>query len=295
VGWSVPGRRQFLIPSLLLTVLFLRFFWSFRESSRLTALSPDGRFVVSQSGAVGFEPGDESSEDLRLWDIDRQSVCILGSHSDRVSSCVFTPDGTRIVSASADRTLKIWDVASGTNLATLTGHTLDVTHCVVSPDGRLIGSASLDTTLRTWDASSGAALRTFTGHTGPLLSCAFSPDGQVIASTDGTLKLWEVATGNQLGDFGAGWNFTRVVWARDGDRLILTTEGGQTVLIETKNLIPSPLCVTAWRSAPAGANWIDCPVCGNRQSIAECDLGTVVICARCERRFQLNHFTIQTL
>ena len=73
-----------------------------------------------------------------------------------VIGCAVSPDGTWIVSASEDKTLKIWDAATGAERATLTGHTDVVNGCAVSPDGTWIVSASGDHTLKIWDAATGA-------------------------------------------------------------------------------------------------------------------------------------------
>src|SRR5450759_5314318 len=68
----------------------------------------------------------------------------LAGHTASVTACAVSPDGTWIVSASADETLKIWDVASGRERATLADHTDSVLGCAVSPDGTWIVSASDD-------------------------------------------------------------------------------------------------------------------------------------------------------
>ena len=68
------------------------------------------------------------------------------------------PDGSRIVSASEDKTLKVWDAASETQPSTAKGHTDAVLGCAYSPDGSRIVSASWDKTLKVWDVASGAEL-----------------------------------------------------------------------------------------------------------------------------------------
>ena len=83
-----------------------------------------------------------------------------------MNGCAVSPDGTWIVSASYDNTLKIWDAATGAERATLTGHTGSVNGCAVSPDGTWIVSASDDNTLKIWDAATGTERATLTGHTG---------------------------------------------------------------------------------------------------------------------------------
>jgi nucleoside phosphorylase len=107
-----------------------------------------------------------------------------------------TPDGRHVVSASADRTLKVWELASGRAVATLRGHTRWVNACAVTPDGRHVVSASSDHTLKVWELASGRAVATLQGHTHVVSACAVTPDGRhvVSASADQTLKVWDLAT-----------------------------------------------------------------------------------------------------
>src|SRR5450759_1000680 len=92
-------------------------------------------------------------------------VRTLTGHGASVTACAVSPDGTWIVSASGDKTLKIWDAATGRELHTLTGHTKSVRACAVSPDGTWIVSASSDKTLKIWDVATGTERTTLTGHT----------------------------------------------------------------------------------------------------------------------------------
>jgi len=105
-----------------------------------------------------------------------------------------------LASGSSDKTIKLWDVASGRELRTLAGHTSDVWCIAFSPDGKVLASASLDKTIKLWDVASGRELRTLSGHTDWVDSVAFSPDGKVLASgsDDTTIKLWDVASGREL-------------------------------------------------------------------------------------------------
>jgi WD40 repeat protein len=75
----------------------------------------------------------------------------LAGHTNPVNGVAVTPDGSRAVSASGDRTLKVWDLASGVELHTLTGHTESVRGVAVTPDGSRAVSASYDKTLKVWD------------------------------------------------------------------------------------------------------------------------------------------------
>ncbi|WP_437553965.1 TIR domain-containing protein [Sorangium sp. So ce367] len=135
---------------------------------------------------------------VRIWTgVERT----LSGHSAQVAACALSPDGQRIVSASGDKTLKVWDLATGQLLSTLEGHSAQVTACALSPDGQRIVSASYDRTLKVWDLATGELLFTLEGHSGWVNACALSPDGQriVSASADSTLKVWNAATGECLG------------------------------------------------------------------------------------------------
>ena len=103
----------------------------------------------------------------------------------------FSPDGTLIVTASADKTARVWDAASRRTVVTLAGHQGPVNSSVFSPDGTYIVTASDDKTARVWEADSGRAVVTLVGHDGEVKSAAFSGDGgQVVtASWDSTARI----------------------------------------------------------------------------------------------------------
>ena len=76
-------------------------------------------------------------------------------HTDWVDGVAVTPDGDKVISASDDLTLKVWDLKSGKELRTLRGHTDSVNGVAVTPDGGNVISASHDQTLKVWDLKSG--------------------------------------------------------------------------------------------------------------------------------------------
>jgi WD40 repeat protein len=110
----------------------------------------------------------------------------------------FSPDGTRVVTASNDATARIWDAKTGAALATLK-HELSVNSAKFSPDGTRVVTASQDNTARLWDAKTGATLATLE-HGFYVTRATFSPDGThvVTASADKTARLWDAKTGIAL-------------------------------------------------------------------------------------------------
>ena len=123
----------------------------------------------------------------------------LTGHSETVFSVAYSPDGRYLASGSKDKTIKIWEVATGKGLRTLTGHSGVVLSVAYSPDGRYLASGSQDKTIKIWEVATGK-VRTLTGHYMTFWSVAYSPDGRYLASGswDKTIKIWEVATGKEL-------------------------------------------------------------------------------------------------
>ncbi len=80
----------------------------------------------------------------------------LAGHSRAVMGCAFSPDGSFAVTASADRTARVWDVGSGRERAILAGHLEQVNACAMSPDGAFAVTASSDGTLGIWDPATGS-------------------------------------------------------------------------------------------------------------------------------------------
>ena len=136
-----------------------------------------------------------------------------------VKSVVYSPDGRYLASGSGDDTIKIWEVATGKELRTLTGHSSLVSSVVYSPDGRYLAGGSWDNTIKIWEVATGKELRTLTGHSYQVTSVVYSPDGRYLASGDsfGTIKIWQVATGTELRNLtGYYLPVNSVVYSPDG-------------------------------------------------------------------------------
>ena len=121
-------------------------------------------------------------------------------HQARVVSAAFSPDGTRVVTASSDGTARVWDAASGTPVTRPLVHQAAVMSAAFSPDGTRVVTASGDKTARMWDAATGTPLTRPLEHQAAVVSAAFSPDGTrvVTASWDMTARVWDAATGTPV-------------------------------------------------------------------------------------------------
>jgi WD40 repeat protein len=150
-------------------------------------------------------------------------VAVLFGHRETVTTAAYSPDGTRIVTASYDKTARIWDARTGAPLAVLSGHADAVHSAAYSPDGSRIVTASFDKTARIWDARSGAPLAVLSGHGNNVNSAAYSPDGSriITASFDKTVRIWDARSGAQLAVlFGHGDIASSAAYSPDGSRIV---------------------------------------------------------------------------
>jgi DNA-binding beta-propeller fold protein YncE len=193
--------------------------------------SPDGKVLVLADQL-----------ELNLWNIDTGMKIVTltePSHALLVSAKL-SPDGRTLASARQGNKINLWDVASGKVSATLEGEsTTEPTSIAFSPDGKMLavgtgkaegGAAAAGVTL--WDVGSRKKTAQFKGHTGPVASVAFSPDGKLLASgsNDGTVKLWDAATGKNTTTLkvdGVGvTGMEAVAFSPDGKTLAAASSGG---------------------------------------------------------------------
>jgi WD40 repeat protein len=151
---------------------------------------------------------------------ERFSCTVSLKHEGEVTTAVFSPDSSKILTASADKTAKLWDLR-GNVLADLNQHKGWVNSAVFSPDGSKILTAARDKTAKLWDLN-GNVLADLNQHRRWVSCAVFSPDGSKIltASVDNTAKLWDLQ-GNVLADLNqhTGWVIS-AVFSPDGSKIL---------------------------------------------------------------------------
>jgi WD40 repeat protein/serine/threonine protein kinase len=167
------------------------------------AYSPDGKLLASSSGNDVDKKGIVKIVDARTMG----TLSTLTQHTGRVTGVAFSPDSKLLATCSMDRTIKLWEAATGKLQATRAGHTAGVNAVSFNPDGTRLASAGADRTVKLWDVNPhltlphprgegrvGGETVTCQGHVAEVSSLAFSRDGRTLGTgdRDGTVKLWDV-------------------------------------------------------------------------------------------------------
>lgn len=167
----------------------------------------------------------ENSQTLKQTD-GWQLIDQIG-HVDAINEISFSPDGSRLLSASNDKTVRVWDACTGACLKVLRGHTDSVTSASFSPDGNHILTASHDESIRIWNGRSGELVNTLVSGIGQVFSAMYSCDGSSILTVNGyqSINVWDSENGNHKFELKFKSDYPEgVIFSPDG-KYILTFGG----------------------------------------------------------------------
>lgn len=217
-----------------------------RNQSRFIAekvlnLINEGNSYIARLLAIEVLPKDldyperpytiEAEKALRLASLNESAV--LEGHTDNVLSVKFSPDGLYIASASADRTIRLWDTMTGKQIKILMGHSDSVFSVAYSPDGTKLASCSEDMTIRIWNVKNGSLIKTIQGLDVASDSIEFSPNGKQIitARWDKSVHIRDSQTGELLSVLKGHTDFvSSISYSADG-KYIATGSHDNTICI----------------------------------------------------------------
>jgi WD40 repeat protein len=211
------------------------------------SFSPDGLRLVTACGDLSVNQ-DPQPAAAQIWDVSTgKPMGTPMEHENSIRFAGFSPDGSRVVTASLDFTVRVWDGSSGQPMGVPMHHDDWVNSASFSPNGSRLVTASMDDTARLWDASTGKPVGRQMLHTAQVLSACFSPDGTRVltASEDKTARLWDARTGQAISEpIRAGDVVNSAVFSPDGT-CVLTASQDKTAQI-WDILPPNKAVAPAW-------------------------------------------------
>jgi WD40 repeat protein len=209
------------------------------------AFSPDGARLATAS----------SDTTAKVWDTKtgRELLTLTGHAAyapggsglpfHGVADVVFSPDGTRLATAGADGSVRVWDAATGAELLTLVSGIGMISDIDFNPDGSRLAIADwTEGLIKVWEISQaldtgleasataimGQELFSVAGHSGPIYGLTFSPDGTYLATAgqDNTARVWDAETGQELLILTGPSNLWDVAFSPDGKYLATANQDG---------------------------------------------------------------------
>ncbi len=172
-----------------------------------------------------------------VWEIPGGRLVARPRGDSDIVRLASSPDGELLAAACHDDTIRLWDLASGREVARLAGHGGRILCLAFSADGKRLASGSHDETVRVWDLAGRGAVRLLKGHGGRVNAVCFSPDGRRLVSfgADRAVKIWDLHTGQEVLSL-PGYSAAAgdLAFSPDGKHLALFTQDGTAAVWDSE-------------------------------------------------------------
>ncbi len=216
------------------------------RSVERAALDPGGKRVaigciIKPPASMGGKPTPISKKNgtLAVWDLASGTILMKLNRESSIGSVAFSPDGRRVAAglgcfrgctkSGADRTVRVWDAASGKLVAQMEAPGDYVNDLSFSPDGSRI-AGTVDKDVRIWNVDTGKLLKTLSGHTASISAVTFNPGGTLVATAanDNTVRIWNAEDGTQFATLlGHSSRLSSVAFSSDGAYLFVASHRGE--------------------------------------------------------------------
>jgi WD40 repeat protein len=203
--------------------------WDATTEQQALTLNPGGRSPLAK-GPVAFSADSRflasatKEGPIQIWDVrTAEIVHRLGGRGTNAVRVTFSPDGQCLAAAFA-RLVKVWDLRTEKEVASRPGDA-PVLSAAFRPDGQHLWVASGDRRVKVWDALTGTELRTLGGPVNNVTGGMFSGECRYLAVADdtGTVRVWEMETGQEVGVFSYGAEVKSIAFSLDRRRLAVAT------------------------------------------------------------------------
>jgi WD40 repeat protein len=196
--------------------------WDLATREEIHAVDlPDGATCLAAS-KDRLAAGSNDSRIVLIDPAAGEIAGVLRGHADPVSALAFTADGQRLVTASYDKTVRVWGVRDAALLAVFQGH--DEAVLSVGAAGGTLVSGAADGTMRLWTPDAGGAAVTLRGDEDFLSAIAFDPKGETLAAASaghGEIRLWDARTGEPLRYVEEEGGLSSLAFSPDGTKLLV--------------------------------------------------------------------------
>ncbi|NET33742.1 MAG: protein kinase [Cyanothece sp. SIO1E1] len=182
-----------------------------------------GAVIIALGGYAGWQIYQHSRSPVMVREEAISIDKILPGHSSFVNVVMISSDGQTLFSGGADKTIRIWDLATGGEIRALEGHSSAINDLILSPDGQTLISGGADKTIRIWDVATGEERLMLSEHLSPINALVISPDGQTLisGSADALIRIWDLSTGKGIRTFSGHTSaINTLVISPDGQTLI---------------------------------------------------------------------------